>query len=511
MKRLLITLITVMAFVSIPATGADKMNAKVRSINPELQKSVFENPEENLKAFVFSLTGGAKGQSEKVRLIHDWICDNIAYDADMYLSGKLDSQDYIPVLKKKKGVCSGYVNVMNEMCHLAGIESVSIYGYSKGFGYSGNIKAGQDPDHAWNAVKIGDSWKLVDATWDAGYMDYKTFIKHYSLEWYLTPPKNWLYSHLPLEDEWQLVPEKDRKSIEKFVKEPYVGGKFFSYALSFIGTEEHPMPLYDTIIESETEFVFNVSKSGVELTASIAPQKGGQEVLNATWTSRKGKTLILNADVPDNEEYKAVLLAKYASEVICPGYFEASDFEGRVLAQVANLVAKKKVTQKESDLFAQSYFLAEENNRYYFDDDQFATTRNAAVFKVLKLFEERYTDNILDFNIKAALTYKGFGKGVVKYPTQYLSYGKATNTALISPLLGVLHKGKGVDFAVTSGDFVSLAVHDGNNLTQMTKDAKTKTFELHSYVISDSAEKIIVLGSKDGRRYEGLWFYEVAP
>lgn len=510
MKRLFITLFAVAALASMPATGADKMNAKVRGIKATLLKSVFESPKENLKTLVSSLTSGSSTQADKVRLIHDWICDNIAYDTDMYFSGALDEQDYVSVLKKRRGICAGYVNVMNEMCRLAGVESVGVYGYSKGFGYSGNIEQGQNPDHAWNAVKIGGSWRLVDATWDAGYVDYKTFIKRYSLEWYFTPHKNWLYSHLPLEDKWQLVSDKDKKSIERFVKEPYAGGKFFSYGLSFVDTKKHPMPLYNTAIEAEGEFMFNVSKAGVEFAASVAPLNGGQEARNAAWTGRKGKTLILNADVPDDGEYKTVLFAKYTSEVCRPDHFEAAEFEGRILPQAASLVTAKKITQKECDLFTKSYFLVEENSRYYFDDDQFAAARNAAVTKVLKLFEERYSDSILDFNIKAAGDYKGFGEGIVKYPTQYLSYGKTTNTALISPLAGVLRKGEEADFAVTSGDYTALAVHDGNNLTPMKKDAKTGTFELHSYVISNSAEKIIVYGSKDGRKYDGLWFYEVA-
>jgi transglutaminase/protease-like cytokinesis protein 3 len=132
----------------------NKMEAAVRLVPKESMEQVFVDPETALSGVVSSLTKGVSDQFLKAKILHDWICDNIAYDAEMYLRGRITAQDYVSVLKKKKAVCSGYTNVMNQMCELAGIESIGINGYSKGFGYTGKI--GKDTDHAWNAVHIGN-------------------------------------------------------------------------------------------------------------------------------------------------------------------------------------------------------------------------------------------------------------------------------------------------------------------------------------------------------------------
>ena len=116
----------------------NRMNPKVRSIGKELSENVFTNPGRYLPDLVSKLAAGINDQFSKTKILHDWICDNISYDTEMYfIHRRITDQNYESILKKKKAVCSGYVNLFNEMCKLAGIESIGINGYSKGFGYSG--------------------------------------------------------------------------------------------------------------------------------------------------------------------------------------------------------------------------------------------------------------------------------------------------------------------------------------------------------------------------------------
>ncbi len=88
------------------------MDSRVRSVPTDAAEKVFKKPKEGLPLVVKHLTQNAGGAQAKVKVIHDWICDNIAYDTDMYFSGKVSKQDYETVLKKKKGVCSAVYGSM---------------------------------------------------------------------------------------------------------------------------------------------------------------------------------------------------------------------------------------------------------------------------------------------------------------------------------------------------------------------------------------------------------------
>jgi transglutaminase/protease-like cytokinesis protein 3 len=130
----------------------DNMDARVRKLDGALMDAVFTDPEHTLPDLTSALVKGITDQFLKAKALHDWICDNIVYDTEMYFFVKNFPQDYISVLKKKAAVCEGYSNLYNEMCKTAGLESMVINGYSKGFGYRGTL--GDSADHTWNAVKL---------------------------------------------------------------------------------------------------------------------------------------------------------------------------------------------------------------------------------------------------------------------------------------------------------------------------------------------------------------------
>ena len=102
--------------------------------------------------------------SLRIKVIHDWICYNINYDTELFFSNSNKNQDYIEVLKNKKGISSGFSALMKEMCNLAGFDCLIIDGYAKGYGYNGSLA--DTVEHVWNAVNINSKWYLVDTTWD---------------------------------------------------------------------------------------------------------------------------------------------------------------------------------------------------------------------------------------------------------------------------------------------------------------------------------------------------------
>lgn len=492
--------ITVSLILSVTfSLFAANMDSKVRSVPKDAMEKVFKKPKEGLPMVVKHLTQNTNGVQAKVKVMHDWICDNIAYDTDMYFSGRISKQDYESVLKKKKGVCSGYTSVMNEMCRLAGIESIGIHGFSKGFGYNG--KLGKEPDHEWNAIKINGKWQLVDVTWDAGHVDWKTWIKHYSDEWLFLPPEQFIYSHLPEKEEYQYL--KTPITAEQFVKEPYVAGKFFKMGFSF-GKNR---PEYNTLISEATEFDFGIKQGGVAISSTIREKSSMQDVENAVWINRTGNTFSINFDVPDKKDYKAFIFAKKTSEENYGDRFPIAQFEQNFLPRAEQLVASKKITQKEYDFFKEAFFKVDENGYYYLHEDLFANARNQAIKKVFKSLEvsSGLLEPVLDFKLNAAESYTGFGNEM-KYPTVYSSYDSASNTKLISPLGGTLKKGDKVKFEIASKDFSGIAVKVSDSLTPLKKDAKgVYSAELEI----GEVDKVVVYGTRNNKNYSGLWFYEV--
>ena len=91
----------------------------------------------------------------KEKRIHDYLVRTIAYG---YRKGDkgADSNAYTSygALVERKAVCNGYAQAMKLLCDLSDIECEMIAGVADG------------ENHAWNLVKLGESWYHVDTTWD---------------------------------------------------------------------------------------------------------------------------------------------------------------------------------------------------------------------------------------------------------------------------------------------------------------------------------------------------------
>jgi hypothetical protein len=486
-----------------------KMDARVRQVSKELMEKVFVEPEAALPDVTASLVKVLSDQYAKTKVLHDWICDNIAYDAEMYLSGRITAQDYVSVLKKKKAVCSGYTNLMNKMCELAGIESIGINGYSKGFGYTGKI--GKNTDHTWNAVHIGNKWYLIDVTWDAGPLDYKTFIKRYSTEWLFLDSRPFLYSHLPEDEAYQYYAPV--LTSDDFMREVYVAGNFFQYGLTF----KEDAPEYNNSVDGGFTFDITLRNSSVSLSSQLR-MTSQQNINAASWATRKGNAVTFDFDVPDTNAYKGHVFARYNNEVRLQDRVDIGTYEGDWLPRAEALFVKdkpkeSKITEKELEHFRASYYKVQENGNYYFLEDQFDTARNNAVLKIHQLLElsTMYSDNVLDFNIRSASGYAGFGNGILKYPYTFVSYNQAPNTQLLSPLKGVLKAGTTELFSVSSKDYTKFGIWiNGNMSGELAKNSKTGNFELSLAIPADITE-LNIFGSKDGRNYMGLIRFNVTP
>lgn len=185
-----------------------------------------------------------KKPEEKARAIYAWIAMNVYYDVKGMNSNKKVSYSYrtpeeklqiekkmeedlaTKTMKQKKAVCQGYSTLYKVLCDKCGIECEIISGTSK----TTMQDIGKAPgrmDHAWNAIKLNGKWKLIDATWGAGYIDQGTgkFKKTYSDFYFLTDPDKFFLKHYPEDKKWLLT----NKSAKDFASLPlYYRGYFES-------------------------------------------------------------------------------------------------------------------------------------------------------------------------------------------------------------------------------------------------------------------------------------------
>jgi len=184
--------------------------------------------EKDVETLAHYLITPAKSEIEKVRLLFTWVATHINYDAEAFNSGNLIASPAENVLQTKKAVCDGFGNLLKELCSSAGLESEKISGYSKGYSYHIGDKF-KDMNHAWNAVKIDNQWRLFDATCARGYGTKKNgklvSTNKFNPYWFDVNPKELIFTHLHEESKWQLL--KDSLTIEKFETLPYLRGNFF--------------------------------------------------------------------------------------------------------------------------------------------------------------------------------------------------------------------------------------------------------------------------------------------
>lgn len=114
----------------------------------------------------------AANDYEKVKAIYDWLCTNVVYDYKnlgdpAYM---LKHTAYAAAINHT-AVCQGYAVLFYRLALECGIDAGVIAG-------KGNGGKGWE-DHAWNIVKLGGKYYLLDATWDAGKTatQYQYFLK----------------------------------------------------------------------------------------------------------------------------------------------------------------------------------------------------------------------------------------------------------------------------------------------------------------------------------------------
>lgn len=198
MKALFLCLSLLLSIHFLNAQDFKKVDQHAKNTPSGAEKSI-----ETLAAY---LNKAGTSETEKVRAYYVWLTDNIAYDTKTFFSNnpkpKTSATD---ALNRRKAICQGYAELFKALCDNSNIECFIITGYSKGYGYTPNKKF-DNSDHAWNAVKTDGEWKLIDATWGAGYLNDKKKYEQRFTEKYFSPnPAKMVLDHLPVDPMWQLL------------------------------------------------------------------------------------------------------------------------------------------------------------------------------------------------------------------------------------------------------------------------------------------------------------------
>ncbi|MBQ9658921.1 MAG: hypothetical protein IJV31_09205 [Clostridia bacterium] len=110
--------------------------------------------EQEVNTILAKVTG--KSDYQKISIIHDYLVDNLSYDQEI---NKPFIYNIYGALVNKKCVCEGYAKAYKYLLDKCGIESIIVIGI-------GQNSSGQTENHAWNYVKLNNSWYAVDVTWD---------------------------------------------------------------------------------------------------------------------------------------------------------------------------------------------------------------------------------------------------------------------------------------------------------------------------------------------------------
>lgn len=149
------------AFATAPIKTID--NLPFHEIDAHIREcpSSEESSIENIASYI---NRKAKTDLDKARGVYVWITMNISYDDKGYNSKNYGDNSAEGVLESRVGVCAGYANLFEAMAKNTGIEVISITGYAKAIDYEEGDHF-SEPNHAWNAVKIDNSWRIFDACW----------------------------------------------------------------------------------------------------------------------------------------------------------------------------------------------------------------------------------------------------------------------------------------------------------------------------------------------------------
>lgn len=259
-----------------------------------LVASMPEDVETSPKAVATYIAQREKDPFQRVKALHDYVASRIAYDVAILSlpNSQWPSQEAGAVFAARKGVCSGYALLLQELGRHSGDEIEYVTGDSRDLG--GDVGGG---GHAWNAAKIEGRWYLIDATWNAGHVDDK-FNPSYGTRYLFSPPHIFGLDHFPERDAWQLREQPITRG--EFMRQPVLKPNFFSDGFELISPKRSQVSV-------GSEAVVEVRKpSGKDIMANLVVK--GQKGSSGKRCKINGRDKItVTCPIPSPGTYQVVL------------------------------------------------------------------------------------------------------------------------------------------------------------------------------------------------------------
>jgi hypothetical protein len=479
--------VTSVAAPNLSLYRTQRIDPRVRSVQESVHMAAFKNPIDGLRNLTKALIGSEQDPFIKIKLIHDWICLNIGYDAAMLKSGVAINQTVEAVLASKTAVCSGYSRVFQSMADYAGIPSISVSGYIKN--QAGQRGFSQSNSHAWNLVQIHGSWYIVDVTFDAGYVKDWVFVRKYSTDALFISPDASLYTRFPKNDEQQLI--KLPISGPQFLDLPDVEGAFFSYGFDM----PQPRLLWNNATQGSFSLVLSTAMPGIVLDAALF-SAAGTEIVQATMLQRVSETTSrLLFTIPSTGSHTVEVYAKRMEERRFDYLIDKSTYDSKILPELKKLVRETTITNADLSFFI-TMFESLPNTKYYrYKEDPFDPAKTDRVASLLKLagHSTGSLQKILSFalnNEKPA--------SLQRFPYFYAQYQNARLDSCIEPLDGILSEGKKITFTYFAPESPKAALFAGDKIYHMVK-SKDGTFS--AQIDIPSIDRIRLGLSQNGSDY----------
>ncbi len=224
------------------ALSAQRSAASFAAIDWQVRSINAASPD----SLAYQLTAGYTTDLEKVRAIYSWICQNIAYNSNLYkplyrrppfIQAPMDTvSEWKPademvaqkVMTRRLAVCDGYSRLFKVLCTYAGLQAEVVNGYVRT-----NLERSADrfrTNHTWNVVRIDSAWHLLDLTWAAGYLTYNDeFVKQQNDFYFLPNPQDFVRDHFPEDLRWTLLAEPP--TLAEFRRMPFKVKSYIKYGI----------------------------------------------------------------------------------------------------------------------------------------------------------------------------------------------------------------------------------------------------------------------------------------
>lgn len=291
----------------VPQEGSPRWPWKQTGLHPVVA-AMTPADEASIEAVARHIARSVSDPFERVKALHDWVADRIAYDAPALFAGSIPRQDARTIFEKRVGVCAGYANLLAALGAVINEKIVVVTGDARDS--DGNISGA---GHAWNAAQIEGRWYLIDATWDSGHVSReKGFTKSYSTEYLFPPARLMVLDHFPREARWQLLATPVSQG--DFLRQPMMRPAFYADGLELVSPRR---------AQTEASRASVLVKNPWSRWMMMQLEQNGRDVGEPTEPTSSG-TALMEATLPGPGTYRAKLFvgAERSGRYRCVGTLE---------------------------------------------------------------------------------------------------------------------------------------------------------------------------------------------